>query len=121
MVRFGFTPHEALTTATANPARSLGLAGRLGVVAPGGFADLAIVDGDPLTDITAAAAVRGVLVGGVLHRVDDLLAAFPEPASSAASKADRARPDAAGHAAVVAAGEHWWHEPEWTVHACCDA
>ncbi|BFU42624.1 amidohydrolase family protein [Krasilnikovia sp. MM14-A1004] len=114
MVRFGFSPYEALTTATANPARSLGLAGRLGVVAPGAFADLAIVDGDPLTDITAAAAVRGVLVGGVPHQIDDLLAAFPAP------PADHARPPAVAHAAV-AAGEHWWHEPEWAARVCCGA
>ncbi|WP_207229783.1 amidohydrolase family protein [Krasilnikovia cinnamomea] len=112
MVRFGFTPYEALTTATANPARSLGLAGRLGVVAPGAFADLAIVDGDPLSDITAAAAVRGVLVGGVPHRVDELLAAFPEPVAPATR---------AAHPVGAMAGRHWWHEPEWAVRACCGA
>lgn len=48
MVRFGFTPGEALTTATRNPARWLGLAGRLGEVVPGAFPDLAFVAGDPL-------------------------------------------------------------------------
>ncbi|WP_412737216.1 amidohydrolase family protein [Krasilnikovia sp. MM14-A1259] len=111
MVRFGFTPQEALTTATANPARWLGLAGKLGVVAPGGFADLAIVDGDPLTDIAAAAAVRGVLAGGVLHRVDDLMAAFPETAAAPQLR----------HAAAAGSADHWWHEPEWAVHACCGA
>ncbi|WP_407691353.1 amidohydrolase family protein [Saccharopolyspora mangrovi] len=43
MVVNGFTPHEALTTATRNPARWLGLPGELGEIRPGAYADLALV------------------------------------------------------------------------------
>jgi Tol biopolymer transport system component/cytosine/adenosine deaminase-related metal-dependent hydrolase len=112
MVRYGFTPYEALTTATANPARWLGLPDRLGVVAPGAFADLSFVMGDPLADIRAAADVRMVMVGGVLRTVEDLLAPFVSaPAAAAVSHQVVPR--------VPAPDEPWWHEPEWSRHVCC--
>ncbi|MBW4718068.1 amidohydrolase family protein [Saccharothrix obliqua] len=116
MVEYGFTPFEALTTATRNPAAWLGMAGRIGTLRPGAHADIAFVAGDPLSDIRAAAAVRQVMVGGVLHRVEDLLAPFRSPAGGESPAAAEWR---AGSASGVAAGEHWWHEPEWAVHACC--
>ncbi|GAB3430368.1 amidohydrolase family protein [Actinophytocola sediminis] len=114
MVLFGFTPHEALTTATVNPARWLGLAGRLGEVRPGAVADLSFVAGDPLVDIRAAAEVRMVMVGGAAHTVDELLAPFASPAA--------ARVPALATHAPPAAHRHderfWWHEPEWAHHYC---
>ncbi|MBN6036842.1 amidohydrolase family protein [Amycolatopsis sp. 195334CR] len=110
MVEFGFTPYEALVTATRNPARRLGLAGRLGELRPGAYADLSLVEGNPLADIRAAAAVRQVFVGGVAHRVDDLLAPFRSPGS--ASIVNPVLP-----ANTTAA--HWWHRPEWSEHVCC--
>ncbi|MFI9011588.1 amidohydrolase family protein [Actinosynnema sp. NPDC053489] len=112
MVEFGFTPLEALTTATRNPAAWLGLSGQVGTLRPGAHADLALVAGDPLADIRAAAAVRRVAVGGVVHRVEDLLAPFrtPPPATAARPRSH------AGHPAHDP--EHWWHEPEWAVHGC---
>ena len=113
MVRYGFTPYEALTAATANPARWLGLEGTIGVIAPRAKADLVIVDGDPLADITAAAAVRGVVLGGRSHTVDELLAPYEHPA------ADDARIVQTGQRARFA-GE-WWHRPEWADHACCES
>ena len=39
-VHFGFTPYEALVTATSNAARWLGLSGKLGEVRRGAHADL---------------------------------------------------------------------------------
>jgi len=113
-VRFGFTPYEALTTATRNPARWLGLAGRLGEVRRGAHADLSFVTGDPLADIRAAAAVTMVMVGGKLHTVDDLVAPFAAPASTAPALATRAAPTEHHHD-----DEFWWHEPEWAHHYCC--
>lgn len=44
----GFTPEEALHTITLNPAKQLGLDGRLGTVEVGKDADLAIFNGHPL-------------------------------------------------------------------------
>lgn len=54
----------ALRAATVLPARHFGLTDR-GAVAPGLRADLVLVDGDPLADITATARFRAVWCGGV--------------------------------------------------------
>ena len=45
------TPAEALQTATTNAAALLGMSSQLGAIAPGYFADLVAVEGDPLSDI----------------------------------------------------------------------
>jgi imidazolonepropionase-like amidohydrolase len=50
-VKAGMTPEQALQTATGNAATLLGKEKELGAVAPGYFADLVAVDGDPLADI----------------------------------------------------------------------
>jgi imidazolonepropionase-like amidohydrolase len=53
-VKAGMTPAEALQTATTNAAALLGMPDQIGAVAPGYFADLVAVEGDPLTDINVA-------------------------------------------------------------------
>ncbi|MFD8073370.1 amidohydrolase family protein [Streptomyces sp. NPDC059718] len=63
--RCGMTPAQALNAATAAPARVFGLADR-GQVAPGRRADLMLVSGDPLTDITATRAIERIWRAGVL-------------------------------------------------------
>jgi imidazolonepropionase-like amidohydrolase len=50
-VKAGMTPEQALRTATGNAAALLGKENELGAVAPGYFADLVAVEGDPLGDI----------------------------------------------------------------------
>jgi len=61
----GMTPAQALATATTNGAALLGMEKKLGAVAPGYFADLVAVDGDPLADIHVAIdKVRWVMKGG---------------------------------------------------------
>jgi Tol biopolymer transport system component/cytosine/adenosine deaminase-related metal-dependent hydrolase len=110
-VRFGFTPYEALVTATSNAARWLGLSGKLGEVRRGAHADLSFVDGNPLADIRAAAATRMVMSRGTLHTVDDLMAPF---ASATPALATRAAPTRHAHDE-----RYWWHEPEWAFHYCC--
>lgn len=116
MVKYGFTAREALITATGNPARWLGLENRIGVLKPGAYADLVLVDGNPLADIRAAAAVRRTIVGGVQHTVDDLVAPFRDQA--------RVHGHQAGNevlpALPSAQRQHWWHEPEWATHICGD-
>ncbi|PWJ02700.1 amidohydrolase [Streptomyces sp. NWU49] len=93
LVRHGFTPVEALRTATANAAEALGAAGTLGVVRSGARADLLVVDGDPLRDITAAARVEQVLVDGFHHTVRELLAPYAGlPQKPAPATAPKARP-----------------------------
>ncbi|MBA4181441.1 MAG: amidohydrolase [Anaerolinea sp.] len=59
----GLTPVEALKLATSTSARLLGLADR-GTIEEGKLADLLVVDGDPLTDLTALDRVRYVFKGG---------------------------------------------------------
>jgi imidazolonepropionase-like amidohydrolase len=66
-VKLGMTPEQALKTATVNAADLLGMKNDLGRVAPGYFADIVAVDGDPLTDIQIAIGkVKGVMKGGTV-------------------------------------------------------
>jgi imidazolonepropionase-like amidohydrolase len=61
------TPEQALRTATTNAAELLGKSKELGAVAPGYYADLVAVEGDPLADIDAATYhVRWVMKGGAV-------------------------------------------------------
>ena len=50
-VKAGMTPRQALATATTIPAAMLRMPTRLGKIAPGYFADIVAVEGDPLRDI----------------------------------------------------------------------
>jgi len=63
-VEAGLTPAEALRTATVNPARYLGNERELGTVERGKFADLDLLDGDPLQDIHNVTRVRAVVLNG---------------------------------------------------------
>jgi imidazolonepropionase-like amidohydrolase len=64
-VRAGMSPEEALKTATSNAADLLGKANELGAVAPGYFADLVAVEGDPTADIAVVVdKVSWVMKGG---------------------------------------------------------
>lgn len=48
----GFSPMEAIVACTSLNAQTIGLAGRVGVIAPNKLADIIIWDADPLADIT---------------------------------------------------------------------
>lgn len=66
-VKAGMTPAQALAAATTNGAALLGMESELGAVAPGYFADLVAVDGDPLADIGVVIdRVRWVMKGGAV-------------------------------------------------------
>ena len=65
MVKAGMTPEQALATATTNGAALLGMEKSLGCVAPGYYADIVAVDGDPLSDIDVVINhVKWVMKGG---------------------------------------------------------
>jgi imidazolonepropionase-like amidohydrolase len=67
LVKAGMTPREALASATTVPAELLGLPRKLGRVAPGTFADIVAVDGDPLRDVAAVTDhVVWVMKGGAV-------------------------------------------------------
>jgi len=66
-VRAGMTPAQALAAATTIPAALLRRERDLGAVAPGYFADIVAVDGDPLADVNVLIErVRWVMKGGVV-------------------------------------------------------
>lgn len=63
-VDHGLTPLQALQAATLTGPAFFGLGGRYGVVAKGRAADILILDRNPLLDIAATKAVRGVVLRG---------------------------------------------------------
>jgi imidazolonepropionase-like amidohydrolase len=66
-VKLGMTPQQALATATTNAAALLGKENELGAIAPGYYADVVAVEGDPLADINAVINnVRWVMKGGAV-------------------------------------------------------
>jgi Tol biopolymer transport system component len=70
---------QALQNVTVNAARMSYLDKDLGTVEVGKLADLAIVGGNPLEDLKAAADVRWVVKNGVAMSVEDILQPFKTP------------------------------------------
>lgn len=70
MVEFGMKPIEAIRAATLEAADLLGWKGRLGAVAPGHYADVVAVTGNPLTDIRIMEKVVFVMKNGQVFRHD---------------------------------------------------
>ena len=64
----GQPPMDAIVAATSLNAEALGMADRIGSVAPGMEADLIAVEGDPVADITALQRVVFVMKGGRVYR-----------------------------------------------------
>ncbi len=69
----GLGPAGAIRAATLTAAEGLGLAGELGVIAPGALADLVILEGDPLEDIRNLRRLRAVVWNGRLATLGQLL------------------------------------------------
>lgn len=69
----GIPNHEVLRIATRNSARAIGLGDRLGSVEPGRWADLFVVRGNPLEDITRTRHVQHVVKHGVPFDPQQLL------------------------------------------------
>jgi imidazolonepropionase-like amidohydrolase len=66
-VKLGMTPEQALATATTNAAALLGKEKELGAIAPGHYADIVAVEGDPLADVNVTINnVRWVMKGGTV-------------------------------------------------------
>jgi len=60
------TPLDAIRAATISAAASLGRSQELGSIAPGKFADLVAIKGDPLENIDLMRHVSGVIKQGQL-------------------------------------------------------
>ncbi len=68
MVRYGMSPMQAIQSATIRAAELLDKERELGSIAPGRFADLVAVEGDPLADVRVLENVTHVMKGGVLAK-----------------------------------------------------
>ena len=66
MTRFGMTPAQAIQAATTVAARTLGTSADAGSLAPGHYADMIAVEGDPTSDISLLERVAHVIKGGDL-------------------------------------------------------
>ena len=66
LVEAGLTPQQALRTATVNPAMLFNMNEQLGSIEQGKLADLLLLDGDPLMDITNTTKIAAVVVNGKL-------------------------------------------------------
>jgi len=71
-VAAGFTPLEALQTATVNPAKFLGKTAEFGTVEQGKMADLVLLKANPLADIANTRTVVGVVADGRYLSQEDL-------------------------------------------------
>jgi imidazolonepropionase-like amidohydrolase len=68
MVEFGMTPMQAIQSATTRAAELLEMKGRLGVIAPGAYADVVAVAGDPLANIKLLENVGFVMKNGKVFK-----------------------------------------------------
>ena len=69
----GYTPHEAILAATALGGELMGQGDELGKVLPGYYADLLLVDGNPLEDISLLSKhgkhLDVILINGRVHKI----------------------------------------------------
>jgi imidazolonepropionase-like amidohydrolase len=68
MVEFGMQPMDAIQSATSRAAVMLDMEGKIGVIAPGAFADVIGVSADPLRDIKLLENVDFVMKDGQVFR-----------------------------------------------------
>ena len=66
-VQYGMTPMQAIQSGTSVAAALLGQEQNIGAIAPGLYADLVAVAGDPLRDITELQRVKFVMKGGTVY------------------------------------------------------
>lgn len=84
-VAAGFTPMEALQTATLNPAKFLGRENELGTIEKGKLADMVLLDANPLDDIGNTQKIAGVVANGRYYSradLDQMLAKVEKVAST---------------------------------------
>lgn len=113
MVKYGVSPLDALMMTTRWSGEFLNEP--IGRIAHGMLADLILVEGDPLKDVSAVANVRQVVANGVVHTPDALMAPFVGAKPHA---------DVTPVLPMLAdAHQHfWWHDAEYVEAsraACC--
>ena len=70
MVDLGMSPMEAIQSATTRAAALLDMEGKLGVIAPGAYADVIAISSDPLRDVKALENVQFVMKDGKVFKKD---------------------------------------------------
>jgi len=70
MVEFGMSPTEAIKSATSRAAEMLDMEGQIGVIAPGAYADVVAVNGDPVRDIKVLENVQFVMKDGNVFKAE---------------------------------------------------
>ncbi len=68
MVTLGMAPMDAIQSATSRAAEMLEMKGEIGVIAPGAYAEVIAVAGDPLKDVRELEHVRFVMQNGVVFK-----------------------------------------------------
>jgi imidazolonepropionase-like amidohydrolase len=68
MVEFGMSPMDAIKSATSRAAEMLDASGQIGVLAPGAYADVIAVSGDPLQNIAELEKVSFVMKNGSVFK-----------------------------------------------------
>jgi imidazolonepropionase-like amidohydrolase len=68
MVELGMTPMDAIHSATSRASEMLDRTGQIGVIAPGAYADLIAVQGDPLQSIKELGSVHFVMKDGKVFK-----------------------------------------------------
>ena len=81
---FGFTPMESIIAATAQGGEIMGHPDVLGKVLPGYYADVIMVNGDPLKDISIlqdTKNIHAIVINGHIHKNSELGAHISRPAA----------------------------------------
>jgi len=73
MTDLGMSPMDAIQSATSRPAEMLDMEGKIGVIAPGAYADIIAVNGDPLRDIKILQSVQFVMKDGKVFKSEGKL------------------------------------------------
>jgi imidazolonepropionase-like amidohydrolase len=68
MVKFGMSPMDAIKSATSTAANLLEMKGEIGVIAPGAYADIMAVQGDPLANVDVLKSVNFVMKDGSVFK-----------------------------------------------------
>ena len=68
MTELGMSPMEAIRSATSRAADMLEMSGKIGVLAPGAYADVVAVPGDPVKDVKQLGDVQFVMKGGQVFK-----------------------------------------------------
>ena len=105
MAKNGMTPLQAIRAATVGGAELMGWSDRVGAIAPGRFADIIAVRGNPLDDVTALTRVAWVMKGGKVER-DALRIAAVEAFLAAKERGDRV----AAQAMLSPEAKSWFDE-----------